>query len=77
VPLAFLSFVAILGMSISREVLRMVYVGAFNYSIYDYPLNVDWGSTVLFLGTFVMGLVVMAYPLVLVFKLGRGELSAS
>jgi len=77
VPMAFFSFVAILGMCVSREVLRMVYVGAYNYSIYDYPLNVDWGSTVLFFGTFVMGLIVMAYPLVLVFKLGRGELSES
>ena len=77
VPLAFFSFIAIFGMCVSREVLRMVYVGAFNYSIYDYPLNVDWGSTVLFFGTFIMGLVVMAYPLVLVFKLGRGTLSES
>ncbi len=77
VPLAFFSFIAILAMCVSREVLRMVYVGAFNYSIYDYPLNVDWGSTVLFFGTFVMGLIVMAYPLILVFKLGRGTLSES
>lgn len=77
VPLALFSFVAVLGMCISREVLRMAYVGAFNYSIYDYPVNVDWGSTALFLGTFVMGLIVMAYPLILVFKLGRGTLSES
>ncbi len=77
VPMALLSFIAVFGMSAAREVLRMVYVGAFKYSIYDYPVNVDWGSTALFLGTFVMGLIVMAYPLIVVFKLGRGRLSES
>ncbi|HIE08108.1 MAG TPA: hypothetical protein EYP64_08690 [Desulfarculaceae bacterium] len=77
VPMALFSFVAVLGMCITREVLRMAYVGAFKYSIYDYPVNIDWGSTVLFFATFVMGLLVMAYPLIVVFKLGRGTLSES
>ena len=77
VPMALFSFIAVFGMCATREVLRMVYVGAFKYSIYDYPVNVDWGSTALFFGTFVMGLIVMAYPLIVVFKLGRGTLSES
>ncbi len=77
VPMALFSFIAVFGMCATREVLRMVYVGAFKYSIYDYPVNIDWGSTALFLGTFVMGLIVMAYPLIVVFKLGRGTLSES
>lgn len=77
VPMALFSFIAVFGMCATREVLRMVYVGAFKYSIYDYPVNIDWGSTALFLGTFVMGLIVMAYPLIVVFKLGRGTLTES
>jgi len=76
-PLALFSLVAVLGMGSAREVLRMAYLQVFEYSIYDYPTSIDWGSTVLFLGTFVMGLVVIAYPLAVVFKLGRGTLIKS
>ncbi len=68
---ALLAFLAVLGMSVSREVLRMVYLGKFNYSIYTYKLNISWGSTALFLLTFVMGIIVMAYPLAVAWKLGR------
>ncbi|MEA1922584.1 MAG: hypothetical protein U9N63_08000 [Pseudomonadota bacterium] len=77
IPLVLLSFVAILGMGTAREALRMTYLGVFEYSIYDYPVNVDWGSTALFWGTFVMGLVVIAYPIMVAFKLGRGTLTES
>ncbi len=77
IPMALLSFVAILGMGTAREALRMTYLGVFEYSIYDYPVNVDWGSTALFFGTFVMGLVVIAYPMIVAFKLGRGTLTES
>lgn len=65
------AFLAVLGMVVTREVLRMVYLGKFNYSIYTYKLNLSWGSTALFLLTFVMGIVVMAYPLTVAWKLGR------
>ncbi|MBN2809555.1 MAG: hypothetical protein JXR80_08710 [Deltaproteobacteria bacterium] len=77
IPMALLSFVAILGMGTAREALRMAYLGVFDYSIYTYPLNIDWGSTALFLVTFVMGLVVIAYPMTVAFKLGRGTLTES
>ncbi len=70
-----LSVVGVLGMSTTREVLRMNYLGEFKYSIYDYPVSVDWGSTILFLGTFVMGLIVIAYPIILAFKSGRGQIA--
>ncbi len=73
-PLAGLSFVATLVMVVAREVLRMGYLGVYQYSIYDYPVNVDWGSTALFFVTFVMGLVVIAWPLTVAFRLGRGTL---
>jgi hypothetical protein len=70
---ALISFIAVLAMSISREALRMAYVGIFDYSIYDYPVQIDWGSTILFLATFVAGLVIMSYPLLVAYKAGRGE----
>lgn len=75
VTMGILSLVAVLGMSAAREVLRMSYLGQFDYSIYAYPVHLDVGSTALFLVTFVMGLVVMAYPIIIVFKLGRGTLA--
>ncbi len=74
---ALFGFLAVLGMSVAREVLRMVYLGKFNYSIYTYKLNINWGSTALFLLTFIMGIVVMAYPLAVAWKLGRYGKSTS
>ncbi|MEA2107869.1 MAG: hypothetical protein U9P07_00400 [Pseudomonadota bacterium] len=74
-PLGILSLVAVMGMSTAREVLRMSYLEQFDYSVYQYPVNLDLGSTALFLVTFVMGLVVIAYPITIAFKLGRGTLS--
>ncbi len=74
-PLGILSLVAVLGMSTTREVLRMNYLGQFDYSVYQYPVTLDLGSTALFLVTFIMGLVVIAYPITIAFKVGRGTLS--
>lgn len=65
------AFLSVLGMSVTREVLRMVYLGKFNYSIYTYKLNISLGSTALFLLTFIMGIIVMVYPLAVAWKLGR------
>ncbi|PLY01528.1 MAG: hypothetical protein C0624_10270 [Desulfuromonas sp.] len=70
---ALTSIVTVLAMGVTREALRMVYLKPFDYSIYQYPVQLDWGSTLLFLATFVGGLVVMAYPLMIAFKSGRGE----
>ena len=66
---ALISVVTILSMGITREALRMAYLGQFDHTIYDYPLRIDWGSTVLFVG----GLVVLAYPLLVAYKAGCGE----
>ncbi|MBI5195653.1 MAG: hypothetical protein HZA10_04980 [Nitrospirae bacterium] len=71
VPAVTGAFLTILGMSYAREALRMKYAGRFGYSIFDYKLNIDWGSTVLFLGTFVMGLIIIAYLLSIAYKSGR------
>ncbi len=68
---ALFAFLGVLGMAVTREVLRMVYLGRFNYSIYTYKLNINWGSTALFLLTFVMGIIVMVYPLMVAWRLGR------
>ena len=67
-----LSLLTILVMSVSRESLRMSYLKPFGYSIYDYPMTVDWGSTLLFLGTLLLGVMVVAYLLTIAFKAGRG-----
>lgn len=71
VPGALLAFLTIFGMSYAREALRMKYLGRFDYSIFAYKLNVDWGSTALFLSTFVMGLAIIGYLLTVAFKAGR------
>lgn len=67
------AFLTIFGMSYAREALRMEYLGRFDYSIFNYKLNIDWGSTVLFLSTFVMGLIIIGYLLSVAYKAGRTE----
>lgn len=71
VPSILVAFVTIFGMSYAREALRMEYLGRFDYSIFNYKLNIDWGSTALFLSTFVMGLVIAGYLLSIAYKSGR------
>ncbi len=70
---AALSLLTLLVMSVTRESLRLSYLKPFGYSVYDYPTTVDWGSTSLFLVTFLFGIVVVAYLLMIAFKAGRGE----
>jgi len=71
IPAILGAFVTIFAMSYAREALRMEYLGRFDYSIFNYKLNIDWGSTALFLSTFVMGLVIIGYLLSVVYKSGR------
>ena len=66
-------FLTVLAMSYAREGLRMEYLGRFDYSIFAYKVNVDWASTSLFLATFVMGLVIIAYLAAVAFQSGRVE----
>jgi hypothetical protein len=61
----------VLAMSASREALRMAYLGRFAFSPLAHRVTVDWGSTALFFGTFVLGLVVLAYVLATAFQAGR------
>lgn len=71
VPCILLAFLTILGMSYARESLRMKYLGRFDYSIFNYKLNLDYGSTLLFLFTFVVGLVIAGYLLAVAYKSGK------
>lgn len=66
-----IAFLTIFFMSYAREALRMAYTGKAGYSIFDYKLSMDWGSTVLFLGTFVMGLIVMSYPIMVAVQVAK------
>jgi hypothetical protein len=73
------AFLTIFAMSSAREVLRMKYVGRFGYSIFDYKVNRDLGSTALFLCTFIAGMFIMSYPVYVAYASGRtaGQYTAS
>lgn len=73
VPSILGAFLTIFGMSYTREALRMEYLGRFDYSIFNYKLNIDWGSTLLFMATFIMGLVIVSYLLSVAYKSGKAE----
>ncbi len=79
VPSLLGAFLTIFAMSYAREALRMKYLGRFDYSIFNYKLNIDWGSTLLFIATFIMGLVIVSYLLSIAYKSGRvaGQFEAS
>ncbi len=68
-----LTFLTVFFMSYAREALRMKYLSRFGYSFQDYPLHISWGSTFLFLGTFLMGLVILSYVGLVAFRSGRGH----
>jgi hypothetical protein len=70
---AALALIGVTGMSSAREALRMMYAGKYNYSVYNYKLNLSYGSTILFVLTFLMGAVIVGYMLTVVFKMGRSS----
>lgn len=72
-PVAGIMVVTVLAMSSLREVLRMLYAGKYDYSIYSYKINLSYGSTALFLISFVMGIVIVGYMISVVFKMGRSS----
>lgn len=65
------SLLTILVMALSRESLRMHYLQQFDYSVRSYPVTLDWGSTLLFIGTLAIGIIVLAYLVCIAFKSGR------
>jgi len=72
VHVAVLLGLTLLVMSAAREALRMSYFGKVGYTFADYPVNMSLGSLVLFLLTFVMGLIVLCYVAVVAYKSGKG-----
>lgn len=68
---AILLITTVLFMSISRELLRMKYVSEYNYSIYNYKLNIDPISTVFFSVTFLIGLVIAGYLIYIAYNSGK------
>ncbi len=71
IPSALLMFSSIFVMCCAREALRMKYMSKAGYSIYNYPVNTDWPSTLLFFATFAMGLFVLYFPALAAFEAGR------
>ncbi len=73
VPVAVVMAITVFAMSSLREVLRMLYAGKYSYSIHSYKLNMSYGSTALFLLSFVMGIVIAGYLITVIFKMGRSS----
>ncbi len=51
----------------------MNYLSQYDYSIFNYKVNLDIGSTLLFILTFLMGIVVISFLLYISFKAGKTE----
>lgn len=66
-----MAVLAVVGMSSAREALRTAYLGRFGYSVFQHKLNLDLGSTVLFLSALAMGIVIAGYLLSTAYKAGR------
>jgi hypothetical protein len=73
------AFLTIFTMSYAREALRTKYVERFGYSIFDYKVNLDLGSTALFLCTFLAGVFIVSYQAYVAYVSGRtsGQYMAS
>lgn len=71
IPAFLLAFITILFMATAREALRTLYLAEVNYSPLNYKVNLDWGSTILFFATFIMGLVVIGYQVAVAYLSGR------
>ena len=57
-----------------RELIRFQIMGDLGYSIYDYPMNIDWPSVVMFLLTFVfLGFTGVAFIATLAWRAGKSE----
>lgn len=71
VPAAGATLAVVVSMSAARESLRVALLGRWGFSVYAHRVTVDWGSTALFLGTFVLGVCVLAWVLAVAFQAGR------
>jgi len=67
--------VALIMVAAAREILRYdIIMGLHGYDVFTYPVNMDWYSTIMFFGTFlVLGGGVLAYMLTVAWKAGQTE----
>lgn len=70
-PAAAAMLATMLEMAAAREALRARTLARFGYAISDHRLNLDWGSTALFFGSFVPCLAVLAWLLAVAYQSGR------
>lgn len=61
VPTIVAGLVATILIAVFREYLRVASTARFGYSIYEYKLNLEWLSPMLFVGTTLTGLILYAY----------------
>ncbi len=73
VPSLLIGGVVIILIAIFREYIRMAAAGQFGYSIYDYKVNLEWLSPLLFVGTTLGGLVLYAYAWWMAYRAGKTE----
>jgi hypothetical protein len=66
--------VAAILISALREYIRFNLMSGLGYNIYDYPMNIDWPSVVMFLLTFVVfGFTAIAFILTMAWKVGKTQ----
>jgi hypothetical protein len=57
-----------------RELIKYTIMSDIGYNIYDYPMNIDWPSAIMFLSTFVsLGFVGVAFISTMAWNVGKSE----
>ncbi|WP_345972748.1 hypothetical protein [Sulfurimonas diazotrophicus] len=66
--------IAALLISALREYIRFDLMSGLGYNIYDYPMNIDWPSVIMFLLTFVVfGFTAIGWILTMAWKVGKTQ----
>jgi len=73
VPSLLVGAVAVILIAVFREYLRVAATAQFGYSIYEYKLNLEWLSPLLFLGTALSGILLYAYAWWIAYRAGKTE----
>ncbi|ACL25538.1 hypothetical protein [Chloroflexus aggregans] len=63
----------LLSVGVIREVIRAVSLARFGYSVAEYPYRIDWGSVVIFSVTTVVGVMVISYLVLVLYRSGGGN----